>query len=147
MIASETRQQHTLEQQTMPLLALLTPFFFVVTGSKIDLRELASADALLMLAAVTAIAIVSKLVGGWLGSLSLGRRSATIIGFGMVPRGEVGVVIASLGFAAGVFNNRIYAIIVAMSLLTAMVTPPVLAWLLQRGHDAGSTLDVPDVKG
>ncbi len=137
MIASETRQQHTLEQQTLPLLALLTPFFFVITGSKIDLHELASPGALLMLAAVTAIAIVSKLIGGWLGALSLGRRSATIIGFGMVPRGEVGVVIASLGLAAGVFNDRIYAIIVAMSLLTAMVTPPLLAWLLRRAGRAG----------
>ena len=137
MIASETRQQHTLEQQTLPLLALLTPFFFVITGSKIDLHQLASPEALLMLAVVTAIAIVSKLIGGWLGALSLGRRSATIIGFGMVPRGEVGVVIASLGLAAGVFNDRIYAIIVAMSLLTAMVTPPLLAWLLRRAGRAG----------
>jgi Kef-type K+ transport system membrane component KefB len=136
MIASETRQQHALEQQTQPLLALLTPFFFVITGSKIDLQQLASADALLMLAVVTVIAIVSKLAGGWLGSLSLGRRSATIIGFGMVPRGEVGVVIASLGLTAGVFSDRIYAIIVAMSLLTAMVTPPVLAWLLKRSAGA-----------
>jgi Kef-type K+ transport system membrane component KefB len=142
MIASETRQQHTLEKQTMPLLALLTPFFFVVTGSKIDLHELANTDALLMLAAVTAIAIVSKLAGGWLGSLSLGKHSATIIGFGMVPRGEVGVVIASLGLTAGVFNNRIYAIIVAMSLLTAMVTPPVLAWLLKR-NSSDETIDQP----
>jgi len=137
MIASETQQRHTLEKQMMPLLALLTPFFFVVTGSKIDLHELASADALIMLAVITVIAIVSKLAGGWLGSLSLGRRSATIIGFGMVPRGEVGVVIASLGLTAGVFTNRMYAIIVAMSLLTAMVTPPVLAWLLKRvGSDS-----------
>jgi Kef-type K+ transport system membrane component KefB len=140
MIASETQQRQTLEKQTMPLLALLTPFFFVVTGSKIDLHELASADALIMLAVVTVIAIVSKLIGGWLGSLSLGRRSATVIGFGMVPRGEVGVVIASLGLAAGVFNNRMYAIIVAMSLLTAMVTPPVLAWLLRR---TGDSSDLP----
>jgi Kef-type K+ transport system membrane component KefB len=132
MIASETRQQHALEKQTQPLLALLTPFFFVITGSKIDLAELASGEALLMLTVVTAIAIVSKLAGGWLGSLSLGRRSATIIGFGMVPRGEVGVVVASLGLAAGVFDNRIYAIIVAMSLLTAMLTPPILARLLRR---------------
>ncbi|WP_458068228.1 cation:proton antiporter [Rhodanobacter sp. BL-MT-08] len=137
MIASETQQRQTLEKQTMPLLALLTPFFFVVTGSKIDLHELASADALIMLAVITLIAIVSKLIGGWLGSLSLGRRSATIVGFGMVPRGEVGVVIASLGLTAGVFNNRIYAIIVAMSLLTAMVTPPVLAWLLKRSASDG----------
>ncbi|SEI93614.1 cation:proton antiporter [Frateuria terrea] len=132
MIASETRQQHTLEQQTQPLLALLTPFFFVITGSKIDLAQLAGGQALLMLAVVTAIAIVSKLAGGWLGSLALGRRSAAIVGFGMVPRGEVGVVVASLGLAAGVFSDRVYAIIVAMSLLTAMVTPPILAWLLRR---------------
>jgi Kef-type K+ transport system membrane component KefB len=147
MIASETRQQHTLEQQTKPLLALLTPFFFVVTGSKIDLHELASADALLMLAVVTVIAIISKFVGGWLGALSLGQRSAAIVGFGMVPRGEVGIVVATLGLAAGVFDNRIYAIIVAMSLLTAMVTPPVLAWLLKHGGGSGDTVDVPDVKG
>ena len=142
MIASETQQRHTLEKQMMPLLALLTPFFFVVTGSKIDLHELASADALIMLAVITVIAIVSKLAGGWLGSLSLGRRSDTIIGFGMVPRGEVGVVIASLGLAAGVFSNRMYAIIVAMSLLTAMVTPPVLAWLLKR---AGSDSELQEI--
>jgi Kef-type K+ transport system membrane component KefB len=48
----------------------------------------------------------------------------------------VGVVIASLGLAAGVFSDRVYAIIVAMSLLTAMVTPPVLAWLLRRAGPA-----------
>jgi len=137
MIASETRQQHTLEKQTQPLLALLTPFFFVVTGSKIDLAQLASAQAVGMLAIVTVIAIVSKFAGGWLGSLALGRPAATIVGFGMVPRGEVGVVVASLGLTAGVFSDRIYAVIVAMSLLTAMVTPPVLAWLLKRYPAAG----------
>ena len=119
----------------------------MVTGSKVDLHELASAEALWMLAVVTAIAIVSKFIGGWLGSLSLGRRSATIIGFGMVPRGEVGIVVATLGLAAGVFDNRVYAIIVAMSLLTAMVTPPVLAWLLKRSGNGGAAVVVPDVKG
>src|SRR6185437_12119209 len=124
-----------LEHQTLRLLAFLTPFFFVVTGAKINLAELASAQALWTLAVVTLIAIASKLAGGFLGALSLGRRSAVIVGFGMVPRGEVGVVIASLGLAAGVFSEQIYAIIVAMSLLTAMVTPPVLAWLLRRQRD------------
>jgi Kef-type K+ transport system membrane component KefB len=50
----------------------------------------------------------------------------------MVPRGEVGVVIASLGLASGVFSNETYAVIVAMSLLTSVITPPVLAALLKR---------------
>jgi len=142
MIASETRQQHTLEQQFQPLLALLTPFFFVLTGSKIDLHQLANADALIALLVVTAIAIVSKLLGGFFGSLSLGRTSAAIVGFGMVPRGEVGVVIASLGLTAGVFSDQMYAIIVAMSLLTAMVTPPILAWLLKRAVKSTAVAEV-----
>ncbi|MDR3388305.1 MAG: cation:proton antiporter [Rudaea sp.] len=135
MIASETRQRETLEHQTQPLLALMTPFFFVMTGTKVELTQLANADALLTLALITAIAIVSKLIGGFLGALSLGRRSALIVGIGMIPRGEVGVVVASLGLAAGVFSPRTYALIVAMSLLTAMVTPPVLANLLRRNPE------------
>jgi Kef-type K+ transport system membrane component KefB len=137
MIASETRQREELEHQTLPLLSFLTPFFFVVTGAKVNLAELASVHALVTLLIVTAIAIVSKLAGGFLGALSLGKRGATIVGFGMVPRGEVGVVIASLGLAAHVFNEQIYAIIVAMSLLTAMVTPPVLAMLLKGSRADG----------
>ena len=135
MIASEMHQREELEHQMQPLLALLTPFFFVITGAKIDLGVFASGAALWMLAVVTAIAIVSKLIGGFLGALSLGRRGALIVGVGMIPRGEVGVVIASLGLAAGVFSNRIYAVIVAMSLLTSIVTPPVLAVLLRKAGD------------
>ncbi|RDI97426.1 cation:proton antiporter [Dyella solisilvae] len=146
MIASETRQQHTLERQMQPLLSLLTPFFFVITGSKIDLHQLANLQAELMLLVVTLIAIASKLIGGFFGALSLRARSATIVGFGMVPRGEVGVVIASLGLSAGVFTDQIYAIIVAMSLLTAMVTPPVLAWLLRRSSASDGVAQPPEVR-
>ena len=131
MIASETRKREELEQQTRPLLAFLTPFFFVITGAKIEVDVFASGAALWMLLVVTVIAVVSKLAGGFLGARSLGRRGATIVGVGMVPRGEVGVVIASLGLAGGVFSNEIYAVIVAMSLLTSVITPPVLAALLK----------------
>jgi Kef-type K+ transport system membrane component KefB len=136
MIASETRKREELEHQTQPLLAFLTPFFFVITGAKIDIGVFANGAALWMLFIVTVIAVISKLAGGFLGALSLGRRGATIVGVGMVPRGEVGVVIASLGLAAGVFSNEIYAVIVAMSLLTSVITPPVLAVLLRKEPQA-----------
>jgi Kef-type K+ transport system membrane component KefB len=65
----------------------------------------------------------------------------------MLPRSEVGILVATLGLAAGVFDNRIYAIIVAMSLLTALVTPPVLAWLLKRSDSDGNTVELSDPKG
>ena len=136
MVASETPQRERLEHQTQPLLALMTPFFFVLTGAKIELQQLASVDALLTLALITLIALVSKLIGGGLGALALGKRGALIVGVGMMPRGEVGVVIASLGLAADVFSARTYALIVAMSLLTSIVTPPLLALLFKRERAA-----------
>ena len=131
MVASETQQRETLEHQTRPLLVLMTPFFFVMTGSKVELAQLADTGTLLTLALMTLIALASKLLGGFLGALPLGRRGALIVGIGMMPRGEVGVVIASLGLAAGVFSPRMYALIVAMSLLTSIVTPPLLALLFR----------------
>ena len=139
MIASETRQRVQLEEQMQPLLALLTPFFFVLTGAKVDLAKLASGEALWLLLVATLLAIVTKLAGGWLGALRLGPRSALIVGVGMIPRGEVGIVVAALGLSAGVFGDMLYAVIIAMSLLTSIIAPPFLALLLKTGAgDAGS---------
>ena len=130
MVAAETPQRHSLERQMQPIMAFLVPFFFVVTGAKVELGDLASASALGALLVVTLLAIVGKLVGCGLGALSLGKRSALVVGVGMVPRGEVGIIVASLGQSAGVFSGTIYAIIIAMSLLTSMAAPPLLGKLL-----------------
>lgn len=135
LIASETDKREQLEHQTRPLLALMTPFFFVITGSKVDLRLLVTPEALWLLTLATVLAVITKFIGGYLGALTLGNRSAMAVGMGMVPRGEVGIVVASLGLAAGVFSNLIYAVIVAMSLLTSIVTPPALAWLLRYAEE------------
>jgi Kef-type K+ transport system membrane component KefB len=72
------------------------------------------------------LAITGKLFGCGLGALSLGRKSALIVGIGMVPRGEVGIIVASLGLQAGVFSSTVYATIIAMSLLTSIIAPPAL---------------------
>jgi Kef-type K+ transport system membrane component KefB len=141
MIAAETRQRHTLEKQLQPIMAFLVPFFFVITGAKVDLGALGNFSVLGALLVVTILAILGKLIGAGLGALSLGRRSALIVGTGMVPRGEVGIIIASLGQAAGIFNGTIYAIIIAMSLLTSIIAPPVLGALLKGQPDEPPTPD------
>jgi Kef-type K+ transport system membrane component KefB len=141
MIASETRQRAQLEEQMRPLLALMTPFFFVLTGAKVELAELASGEALWLLLIATLLALVTKLVGGWLGALRLGPRSALIVGVGMMPRGEVGIVVAALGLAAGVFGQQLYAVIIAMSLLTSVIAPPFLAMLLKEPDTDQETRD------
>lgn len=132
MAAAETTQRESLEKQIRPILALLVPFFFVVTGAKVVLADLASLSALGALAVVTILAVIGKLVGSGLGALPLGRKAALIVGTGMVPRGEVGIIIASLGQQAGIFSGQMYAIIIAMSLLTAIMAPPLLEVLLRE---------------
>ncbi len=130
MILAESKQRHALERQIQVIMAFLVPFFFVVTGARVDVRQLASLDALGVVALVTLLAVVSKLVGCGLGALSLGRKSALIVGVGMVPRGEVGIIVASLGLQAAVFAETTYAVIIAMSLLTSVIAPPALKALL-----------------
>jgi Kef-type K+ transport system membrane component KefB len=130
MVLAESEQRHTLEKQTQPIMAFLVPFFFVVTGAKVNIGQLGNLRILGIVAIVTLLAIVSKLLGCGLGALSLGKKSALIVGVGMVPRGEVGIIVASLGLQAGVFSETIYAVIIAMSLLTSVFAPPVLKLLL-----------------
>ncbi|MGI8923506.1 MAG: cation:proton antiporter [Fimbriimonadales bacterium] len=130
MILAETQHREELERNTRPLMALLLPFFFVLTGSYVDLPLLGQWPVIAAVLIVTALAIISKLVGCGLAARSLGKKSALIVGVGMVPRGEVGIIIASLGKQAGVFGASTYAVIIAMSLLTSVIAPPALKALL-----------------
>ena len=132
MIAAETEQQHRLEKQMHAITAFIVPFFFVLTGAKVDLRALGSVSVLGMVLVVTVLAVAGKLLGCGGAALSLGKKSALIVGTGMVPRGEVGIIVASLGLQASIFTETIYAIIIAMSLLTSVVAPPALGALLAK---------------
>jgi Kef-type K+ transport system membrane component KefB len=130
-ILAESEQRHLLEAQTKTIMAFLVPFFFVVTGAKVDLGLLASPSILLTVLVVTFLAFLSKFLGCGIAASSLGRKSATIVGIGMVPRGEVGIIIASLGLQAGIFPNTTYSVIIAMSILTSIVAPPLLTKLFR----------------
>jgi Kef-type K+ transport system membrane component KefB len=132
MVAGEIRQRKTLEHQLQPIVAFLVPFFFVVTGANVQVRQFGNIVTLLTLLLVVALAVVSKLIGCGLGAWSLGRRKALIVGIGMVPRGEVGIIVASLGKQAGVFDDTVFALIIAMSLITSIIAPPILKMLLKR---------------
>jgi Kef-type K+ transport system membrane component KefB len=130
MVAAESRQRQTLEKQMQAITALFVPFFFVVTGAKLDLSNLGSASALTALLVITLLAVGGKVLGCGGGAASLGWKPALIVGVGMVPRGEVGIIVASLGFQAGVFSSSMYTLIIAMSLLTSIIAPPALSILL-----------------
>jgi len=132
MMVAETKEQHPVEEEVAPLYAFFPPFFFVVIGMQLDLGALAQPGTILLLVGVTALAAATKFVGAWLGARSLGKAEAAFVGVGMVPRGEVGIIVAGIGEASGVIGPRVFAIVVGMSILTTLLVPPVLRVLAKR---------------
>ena len=138
LMVSETREHHPVEDEVAPLYAFFPPFFFAFIGIELSLGALADVRTLALLAAATALAVATKFVGAWVGARSLGPREAVFVGVGMVPRGEVGIVVAGIGRAAGVIGDDLFAVIVGMSIATTLLVPPLLR-VVGRG-DSG---DVP----
>jgi Na+:H+ antiporter len=106
---------------------LLMPFFLVGIGLHFDLGSLASRSSLALSAVIVVAAVISKMVGCGLGALSLGWGNAVRVGCGMVPRGEVGLVVAQIGMGLGVIPNEVYGVVVVMAVATTVIAPPLLA--------------------
>ncbi len=126
LMVAETKEQHPIEDEVAPLYAFFPPFFFALIGIQLDLGALIDGETIALLAAVTAVAAATKLAGAWIGARRLTREERRIVAVGMVPRGEVGIIIAGIGAAAGVVDDQLFAVVVAMSILTTIAVPPVL---------------------
>lgn len=105
-----------------------------IIGAQVDLSALAGPNALLLLLALTGIAVASKFAGAFVGAIRAGSARATLIGVGMVPRGEVGIVVAGLGLSAGAINGELYSVVVGMAILTTLLVPPLLPVLVRRAE-------------
>ena len=105
---------------------LLVPFFLAGIGLHVNLLAFKSPSLIVLLIVILAAAIVSKMVGCGLGAIHLGKKEAIRIGFGMVPRGEVGMVVAQIGLTLGVISQPIYGVVVGMAVLTTIVAPTLL---------------------
>ncbi len=131
----KTKEHHTLEQLVHPLSNFLVPIFFVLMGMRTDLQSFTAPGVLSLAAALTVVAIGGKLVSG-LGALGKGLDRLSI-GVGMVPRGEVGLIFASIGSqltvkGERVIDEKVFSAVVVMVIVTTMLTPPVLKWSLNR---------------
>ena len=134
MVVGESSERHALEAEVAPVAAFFTPFFFGFIGAQVDLAGLANVDTLVLLAGITALAVGSKFVGAFIGALGQGRWRAALVGWGMVPRGEVGIVVAGLGLSAGAIDSEIYSVVVGMAIITTLIVPPLLPWLVRKAE-------------
>lgn len=114
----------------------LAPFFFFSMGSRLNINVF---DERFVISAIviSILAVLSKLVGCGLPVLRLGWSTAAKVGMGMVPRGEVGLIVALAGLQAGVISERAYALVIFMTGATTLIAPPLVKMMFQK--EAGAT--------
>jgi Kef-type K+ transport system membrane component KefB len=112
---------------------LFVPIFFVDIGLQVNIRSL-DASALWLLLVICLIGIFGKIFGSGIGAKLAGYSwlESTQLGIGMVSRGEVGLIVASVGLNAGLLTDRIFSAIIGMVLITTLVTPPLLRASFQK---------------
>jgi Kef-type K+ transport system membrane component KefB len=134
------RGERSLIQLVEPVSSFLVPVFFVVMGARADMRALFQPAALLLAASLTAAAVLGKLGCGFGAARGVDR---VVVGFGMMPRGEVSLIFASLGATlhvagAPILDPTAYSALVATVIFTTVLTPVALRWAFRRASGCSS---------
>jgi len=138
-----TPARERVSEELHPMISsLFGPIFFVSIGLEVNARHVQGGVAFFLL--LLLIAVVGKVAGCGLGALFSGftKRESLVVGVGMIPRGEVGLITASLGLAAGLVSHDSYAQVVVLVLITTLVTPPLLRYAFPK--DTAGAADSDD---
>lgn len=129
-------QHERIAEGLNPLGHIFIPVFFASIGINADLEAMFQPSVLALAGVLTVVAIIGKLVSG----VGLGRQGGDklLVGIGMMPRGEVGLIFASIGLSKGVLDGELYGALLLMVLVTTMITPPLIRLKL-AGRDTGAT--------
>jgi Kef-type K+ transport system membrane component KefB len=131
MIFSECSPEWDLRPRVHAITEFLGPFFFFSIGSQLDVK-LFNKDVLLVAIVVSLLAIVSKVVGCGLPLMRDSWHAALSVGVGMMPRGEVALIVALVGLNSRIVSQSTYAVVVFMTAVTTILAPPLLRILFRK---------------
>ena len=126
-------EKSSLEELMKPLESIFAPIFFVLMGMQVNLASFLSVESLGLGLAFIVVAIIGKIVSGMAAGIGADRLS---VGMGMIPRGEVGLIFASVGKGLGVIPDSVFSAIVMMVIVTTFIAPIGLKWSLSRKESA-----------
>jgi Kef-type K+ transport system membrane component KefB len=144
LVIARTDRGKQLEHEVHDVAQFFIPIFFVSVGAAVDLKTLnpfdpATRPFLLVGIALTVVAIIGKLAAGFAAFGQPLRK--LVIGVGMIPRGEVGLIFAGMGLASGLLSSGLYSSVALMVMATTFITPPILRVMLpKQPSDEGSVL-------
>lgn len=136
LVLARTDRGKEIEREVHDVAQFFIPIFFVVVGAAVDLRSINPFDPnarrfLLIGLALTVVGIIGKVAAGFVVSGKKLRR--IVIGVGMIPRGEVGLIFATIGLSSGLLEPGLYSAVALMVMLTTFIAPPLLRRLLVQG--------------
>ena len=139
VLVRDTPQAHEIERGVAHLGHFFVPIFFVTVGAAVDVGVLNPLDemnhqTLLIAGLLIAAAVVGKFVAGYAPFWFSGNKK--VIGVGMIPRGEVGLIFAQMGLASGVFDLGLFSAVTVMVMVTTFMAPPLLKFLFPPVHPA-----------
>jgi Kef-type K+ transport system membrane component KefB len=127
MALAEAAEDHPImHRQINGVTEFLVPFFLVNIGMQLSLDVFRSSSVILLCGLVTLVAVATKLFGCGLGAINLGLKRAAQVGMGMVPRGEVGIIVAQIGLSLAVIGPELYGVVLFMAVATTLIAPPFL---------------------
>ena len=128
---SRTDLKHMVQENLSILYTFLVPIFFCVMGMMVDMSALCSKPVLIFGGIYTALAVAAKVIGCAIPSLFCGFNvlGSLRVGAGMIPRGEVALIIAGIGLSNGFLTQEVFGIGILMTLVTTIVAPPALVAL------------------
>ncbi len=145
LVLAPTSHSMTVEHNVLRLSLFFVPIFFVSVGAAVDVRTFADPQVLLIGGALIVVAIIGKFVAGYAPWWYKGKKA--VIGVGMVPRGEVGLIFAQMGLTTGVLSLGHFSALTLMVMVTTFIAPPLLKMLFppRTGavhEDAGSVAEL-----
>ena len=132
LIVAETEAQDEVEHEVKTLSQIFAPFFFAVTGASVQLDALLRPELAIAAVVLALLGIVTKVVGGLIGAREAGRWSSLAVGVGMAPRGEVGIVVVTLGQGLGFLTADLFSTILVAVVLTTVAAPLLLKVIIPR---------------
>jgi Kef-type K+ transport system membrane component KefB len=135
LMFSACNEKEEIMEKGRPIMLFAAPFFFAYLGMMVNLRLFGAPGAVILSVLLIVIAIVGKLIGCYIPARLAGKlshNSGMIVGAGMVPRAEVGLIVAAAGYIAGAISLGLYVAAVAVSVVTTLVTPAMLNPFFKR---------------
>lgn len=135
MVLAEVSDNYDFHDKVHALESFLAPVFFAMVGVQLPLALLADSEVLMNGAVLTIIAILGKWLGGLAIAPTQGMVIANKVGVGMIPRGEVGLIVVGIGLSTGIIGDKLFAEIVVMIIATTILAPIVLRLLIKPPTD------------